>query len=173
MTAWIGLASLLALGQVPTSKALVPAAETGPRGLRVSFGFGTYTPSVDAELGDATPYGDVFGGSGWMVPSEALQFGRVDGQHDSVGRLMTHPNYPPGIPALHCLVGSHLERFSEDATRPLMSLYVLGCAALLWSWLSKRSLGAAVAGTLSWVSLPFLYYSKVWYPFIKMPPQVP
>lgn len=70
MTAWIGLASLLALGQVPTSKALVPAAETGPRGLRVSFGFGTYTPSVDAELGDATPYEDVFGGSGWMIRPE-------------------------------------------------------------------------------------------------------
>lgn len=117
-------------------------------------------------------FAEGFGGSGWMVPSEALELGRIEGQHDSVGRLMTHPNYPPGIPALHSLVGSQLGRFSEDATRPLMSLYVLGCAALLWAWLSKRSLGAAVAGTLSWVSLPFLYYSKVWYPLIKMPPQV-
>jgi|GEM_PF-5037410 len=117
-------------------------------------------------------FAEGFGGSGWMVPSEALQLGRVEGQHDPVGRLMTHPNYPPGIPALHSLVGSQLGRFSEDATRALMSLYVLGCAALLWTWLAKRSLGAAVAGTLSWVSLPFLYYSKVWYTFIQMPAQV-
>lgn len=117
-------------------------------------------------------FGEGFGGSGWMVPSPDLLLGRAADGFDSVGRLMTHPNYPPGIPSLHCLVSSHFERFFEDATRPLMALYVLGFAAILWSWLSARSLGAAVAGTLSWVSLPFLYYSRTWYTFLKSPPEV-
>jgi hypothetical protein len=117
-------------------------------------------------------FGEGFHGSAWMVPSPDLLLGRGADGFDSVGRLMTHPNYPPGIPSLHCLVSSHFERFFEDATRPLMALYVLGFAAILWSWLSVRSLGAAVAGTLSWVSLPFLYYSRTWYSFLTTPPEV-
>lgn len=102
-----------------------------------------------------------FGGSGWMVKSPEL----VDGS--GVGRLMTHPNYPPGVGALHCLVGSWLGRFSEDATRPLMALYPVGCALVMFAWLVRRSIWAAIVATLTWISLPFLYYSTVWARFVS------
>jgi hypothetical protein len=101
-----------------------------------------------------------FGGSGWMVRSPEL----VDGS--GVGRLMTHPNYPPGVGALHCLVGSWLGRFSGDATRPLMALYPVACALVIFAWMVRRSIWAAIVATLTWISLPFLYYSTVWARFV-------
>ena len=102
-----------------------------------------------------------FSGSGWMVRSTEL----VDGS--GVGRLMTHPNYPPGVGALHCLVGSWLGRFSEDATRPLMGLYPVACALVIFAWMVRRSVWAAIVATLTWMSLPFLYYSTVWFRFVS------
>lgn len=38
-----------------------------PRGLRIGFGFGRYTPNVDAEFSGATPYADIMGGGSWML----------------------------------------------------------------------------------------------------------
>jgi hypothetical protein len=98
-----------------------------------------------------------------MVASPELELG------SGVGRLMTHPNYPPGVGALHCLVASQLGAFNEDATRALMALYAVGCAAVLLAWTLRRSLFAALVTTLTWISLPFLYYSKTWFEFVDWP----
>ena len=90
----------------------------------------------------------------WMVPPPDAP------QTELLGRPITHPNYPPGLAGLHTLVG-HLDGgFNADATRALMSLFVLGSAALMWVELRRRSRGAAVLGTFLWVSLPLLYFSR-------------
>lgn len=95
-----------------------------------------------------------FGTPSWMVlPEDAAGF-------EHYGRPITHPNYPPGIPALHAMVASARGWFDRDATRFLMAFFVLVPAALLWSRLRLRSLGAAVTGTLLWVSLPVFYFTK-------------
>ena len=78
-----------------------------------------------------------------------------------VGRIITHPGYPPGIPALQALVGYVNGAFSEDRARPLMALFVLVPAGWLWAVLRPRSRAAAIAAALLWVSLPMLYYTKL------------
>ncbi len=99
-------------------------------------------------------YHEGFGTPSWMViPEGAAGF-------EHYGRPITHPSYPPGIPALHAMVGQARGQFDRDATRFLMALYLLIPAALIWSRLRGRSLGAAVTGTLLWVSLPFFYFTK-------------
>ena len=78
----------------------------------------------------------------------------------SVGRIITHPEYPPGVPALEALLACVNGSFDEDAARALMALFVLGPAAWLWCALRGRSRAAAVSAALLWVSLPFLYYTQ-------------
>lgn len=95
-----------------------------------------------------------FGTDSWMV------HGPEDPQLELIGRPITHPNYPPGLAGLHAYVGHFRGGFDADATRPLMSLFLLGSAALMWIELRRRSRGAAVLGTFLWVSLPLLFFSR-------------
>ncbi len=78
-----------------------------------------------------------------------------------MGRIMTHPNYPPGLPALHAQVGTAGGAFSEDATRPLMALYALAAIALVGTALRRRGRSAALLGAFSLAWLPLLYYSQL------------
>ena len=104
-------------------------------------------------------YHEGFGTSSWMiVPEDADEAQR--GAWERVGRPITHPNYPPGLPALHVVVGKTLGRFDIDATRGLMFLFAWVPAALLWTRLRRRSRSAALLGSLTWLSLPMLYYTK-------------
>ncbi|QDU66967.1 hypothetical protein [Engelhardtia mirabilis] len=102
-----------------------------------------------------------FGTESWMVIPPELE------AHRSVGRPITHPNYPPGIPALHAAVATVGGHFDEDATRSLMGLYVLIGAAVLWSVLRPRGRSPALYGVLMLASLPLLYYSRLPYNYVS------
>jgi hypothetical protein len=76
----------------------------------------------------------------------------------ALGRSMTHPGYPLGMPALDALVGCVRGGFDEDAARPLTALFALAPAALLACALRPRGRWPALLGALVWISLPILYY---------------
>lgn len=82
----------------------------------------------------------------------------VDGP---VGRIITHPNYPPALPVLHALVGGAGTGFSEDATRPLMGVFAAAAVGLLFVALRGRGRRPALLGALSLAGLPLLYYSQL------------
>ena len=77
-----------------------------------------------------------------------------------VGRVITHPDYPPGLPSLQALLACVAGRFDEDATKALLSLYVLVPAAWLYGVLRPRGRTPALAAALTWLSLPILYYTR-------------
>ncbi len=96
-----------------------------------------------------------FGTPSWLVDPN-LGTGAT-----GVGRVITHPNYPPGIGAWHALVAQIGGTFEVDATRAIFSVFAIAPALLLWSKLRDRGRGAAILGSLSWLALPFLYYSRL------------
>ena len=79
----------------------------------------------------------------------------------AVGRPITHPGYPLGIPALQALVASVRGSFDEDAARPLGALFALTSTALLFAALRPRGRGPALLAALVWIGLPLLYYWRV------------
>ncbi|MDF1800382.1 MAG: hypothetical protein P1V81_14485 [Planctomycetota bacterium] len=81
-----------------------------------------------------------------------------------IGRVITHPDYPPGVGALEAFLGALAGGFDEDATRPLFALFVLATTAVLWSGLRRAGRLAAVTGTLLWSTMPFLFYSRLPHP---------
>ena len=83
---------------------------------------------------------------------------------DAVGRVITHPDYPPGVGAIEALVAALTGSFEADAARPLFALFVLGVAGLLFARLRESSRRAALTGSLMWLALPFLYYSRLPHP---------
>ncbi|MHC4262919.1 MAG: hypothetical protein ACYSWX_10390 [Planctomycetota bacterium] len=102
-----------------------------------------------------------FGTPSWMVLPDELA------EHDSVGRPITHPNYPPGIPALHAIVAGAGDGYDDDATRSLMGLFVLASAGVIWSTLRPRGRTPALFATFVWCSLPLLYYSRLPHKYIS------
>ncbi len=74
-----------------------------------------------------------------------------------VGRVMTHPGYPPGLPALQCLLALVGGAFDGDAARLFHGLFAAAVAGLLWSSARERGRVAAIAASLLWLSLPFLF----------------
>ena len=78
-----------------------------------------------------------------------------------IGRVITHPDYPPGVGALEALVSWLSGTFDADATRPLFALFALGMGGLLFARLAESSRRAAVTGCLMWQALPFLFYSRL------------
>ncbi|MBI1379590.1 MAG: hypothetical protein GC161_00710 [Planctomycetaceae bacterium] len=82
----------------------------------------------------------------------------VDGP---VGRIITHPNYPPALPVLHTLVAGAGVGFSEDATRPLMGVFAVAAVGLLFVALRGFGRRPALLGALSLAGLPLLYYSQL------------
>jgi len=78
-----------------------------------------------------------------------------------VGRIITHPNYSPGVAVLNALVGWIGGRFDEDAFRALCSIFVIVPAIWIWVALRPRSWSAAFCGTFMWLTLPILYYTKL------------
>ena len=82
----------------------------------------------------------------------------VDGK---VGRIITHPDYSPGIAVLNALVGWLGGKFDEDAFRALGSIFAIVPAIWLWIALRSRSWAAAFCGSFMWLSLPILYYTKL------------
>ena len=90
-----------------------------------------------------------FGGEAWT------------GGADAVGRVMTHPGYPPGVAVLEVVVGYVRGVFDEDAARPLWALFALAPAGLLWAGLRDRGRTPALIGALLWISLPLMYYWRL------------
>lgn len=80
---------------------------------------------------------------------------------DSVGRVITHPDYPPGVGAIECLVSSIQGDFVVDQARPLLALFTLAMGGLLFARLRPVSRRAALTGSLLWLSMPFMYYSRL------------
>jgi hypothetical protein len=91
----------------------------------------------------------------WMVLPDELEL------HRAVGRPITHPNYPPGIPALHALVAGAQGEYDENRTRSLMGVYAALTSGLLWIALRPRGRTPALVGALAWSSLPLLFYSRL------------
>jgi hypothetical protein len=78
-----------------------------------------------------------------------------------VGRVMTHPAYPPGLGLLHLLCSWVGGAFETRAGRGLMALFALGPAVLLHAALRSRGRGAALGAALLWLGLPILYYLRL------------
>ncbi len=78
-----------------------------------------------------------------------------------VGRIITHPNYAPGGAVLNAAVGWIRGHFDQDSFRALCAIFVLAPAAWLWTALRPRGFRAALSGTLLWLTLPILYYTKL------------
>lgn len=85
----------------------------------------------------------------------------VDGP---IGRVITHPDYPPGVGALECLVAWPKGHVAVHAARPLFALFVLATGGFLWSRLRVRGSAPAALGLVTWASLPFLFYSRLPHP---------
>lgn len=81
-----------------------------------------------------------------------------------IGRVITHPDYPPGVGALEALVAWPKGQLAIHAARPLFSLFVLATAGFLWSRLAEHGRRTAILGVLLWASLPFLFYSRLPHP---------
>lgn len=88
-----------------------------------------------------------------------MQAGWTDVE-DAVGRVITHPDYPPGVGALEALVSVVKGSFSSDEARPLFALFVLATGGLLFARLAHLGRRAALTGALLWLASPFLYYSR-------------
>jgi hypothetical protein len=87
------------------------------------------------------------GGAGWTD---------LDGP---VGRIVTHPSYPPLAGALTALCSSVRGAFDPDAGKMLAACFVPLGALWLFRWLRPRSRVAALLAALAWCALPFLYYA--------------
>jgi hypothetical protein len=81
-------------------------------------------------------------------------------EYAEYGRVMTHPNYPPGLPALHVLVAWANGGFDRDATRPLFALFAWLPALMLYGRLRRRGALPAALAAVFWLSLPILYYTR-------------
>lgn len=81
-----------------------------------------------------------------------------------IGRVITHPDYPPGVGALECLLAWPSGGLAIHAARPLFALFVLATAGFLWGRLRRVGSGPAALGLLVWSSLPFLFYSRLPHP---------
>lgn len=93
------------------------------------------------------------------VPPEQPEYARL-------GRVMTHPNYPPGLPVLHALVAWAHGAFDRDATRPLFALYAWLPALMLYGRLRRRSAAAAGLAAVAWLGLPILYFTRTPFEYI-------
>ena len=78
-----------------------------------------------------------------------------------VGMTMTHPTYPPLVPALQLLVAWVEGGWDDDAARTLWTLFAVAPTLLLVASLSGRGRTAALLGGLSWASLPVLFYWRL------------
>jgi hypothetical protein len=85
-----------------------------------------------------------------------------------IGRVMTHPTYPPGVPALEVLASYPLGEFSATSARGLMALFVLAPAAWLFSAFRSVGFRSGVEGrapgmiaALLWLTLPLLFYIRL------------
>jgi hypothetical protein len=97
-------------------------------------------------------------------------FGREAWTHldGPVGRVMTHPTYPPGVPALEVLASFPRGTFSATAGRGLMAMFAL--APAVWIYAALRSTAfrsgttgraPALIGALLWMCLPILFYLRL------------
>ncbi|TAJ21307.1 MAG: hypothetical protein EPO68_04940 [Planctomycetota bacterium] len=87
------------------------------------------------------------GGAGWTD---------LDGP---VGRIVTHPTYPPLAGALTALCSSVRGAFDPDAGKLLAACFVPLGAVWLFRWLRPRSRTAGLLAALAWCGLPFVYYA--------------
>lgn len=78
-----------------------------------------------------------------------------------IGRVITHPDYPPGVGAIESLVSLIAGDFAADEARPLFALFVLATGGLLFARLRETSRRAALTGALLWLASPFLFYSRL------------
>ena len=63
-----------------------------------------------------------------------------------VGRVMTHPTYPPGVPALEVLASFPRGAFSATAGRGLMAMFVLAPAAWIYAALRSNAFRSGTTG---------------------------
>jgi hypothetical protein len=93
------------------------------------------------------------------VPADRPEYARL-------GRVMTHPNYPPGLPVLHAIVGWAHGSLDRDATRPLFALYAWLPALLFYGRLRQRGRTIAGLAAVAWLSLPILYYTRTPFEYV-------
>jgi hypothetical protein len=76
-----------------------------------------------------------------------------------VGRVQTHPGYPPGVGALQAVTTVLAKEFDASRARPLWSLFALAPAGLLFAALRSRGRWAGLCAAALWLTLPLLFYN--------------
>lgn len=102
-----------------------------------------------------------FAYKGKVLWHEGLGTGAFTTVEGLVGRVMTHPSYPPGVPALEVLASYPLGEFTAHAGRLFSALFVIAPAVWIASALEDRSRRAQLVGALLWLSLPVIYYYRL------------
>ena len=102
-----------------------------------------------------------FAYKGKILFHEGLGTGAFTDLDGPVGRVMTHPSYPPLIPAMEVFASFPLGEFSAHAGRVMSALFVIAPAVWIASALEDRGRRAQFIGALLWLSLPVLYYYRL------------
>ncbi|MDF1800873.1 MAG: hypothetical protein P1V81_17005 [Planctomycetota bacterium] len=102
-----------------------------------------------------------FAFKGKVLFHEGLSVDAFADAEGHVGRVMTHPSYPPGIGLFQLLPSWVGGEFSPHGARALLALFALAPAAWLHAALLPRGRGAALTAALLWLSLPVLFYLRV------------
>jgi hypothetical protein len=102
-----------------------------------------------------------FGYKGRVMFTEGIGGAAWTDLEGPVGRLMTHPKYPPGVPALEVVTGWFLGHFDASAARGLLAIFALAPAVWICGALRARGRTVATLGAITWLAVPLLYYLKV------------
>lgn len=102
-----------------------------------------------------------FAYKGKVLFHEGLGTGAFTTVEGLVGRVMTHPSYPPGVPAMEVFASFPLGEFSAHAARLMGALFVIAPAVWIASALENRGWRAQYVGALLWLALPILYYYRL------------
>jgi len=102
-----------------------------------------------------------FAYKGKILWHEGLASGAFTDLDGSVGRVMTHPSYPPLVPSLEVMGSFPLGDFSASAARVLWALFAIAPAVWIAAALEDRALRVRLAGALLWLSLPIIYYYRL------------
>lgn len=102
-----------------------------------------------------------FAYKGKLLFHEGLFAGGFTDVDGAVGRVMTHPSYPPLVPSLEVLASYPLGEFQAHVGRGLFFLFALAPAVWIAAALEDRGRRAQLVGALLWLSLPMIYYYRL------------
>ena len=125
--------------------------------LLIAFGAGViFTASASpVHLFDSVFH---FGYKGRVMFTEGIGGAAWTDLDGVLGRIMTHPKYPPGVSAMEVVPSWFLGHFDASAARGLLSIFALAPAIWIFAALRSRGRLAATFGALTWLTVPLLFY---------------